>query len=115
MTWVHWQCSQNISWVSIEKGLLGPIGGRCGGNDGRGGSMAGRGGGCFAKRSIDLNDERGGGGFVVLGGRSRLVIGWGDKAWYEGDEGRGLLKQQGQMLILAELQRTDVDTPYMDE
>nr|GEV71519.1 hypothetical protein [Tanacetum cinerariifolium] len=70
MNWVRWQCSQNISWVSIGKGLLGPRGGRCGGNGRRGGSMDGKGGGCFAKRSIDLNDGRGGGGFVVLGGRS---------------------------------------------
>ncbi|GKD04598.1 hypothetical protein Tco_1179572 [Tanacetum coccineum] len=30
---------------SIGKGLLGPRGGRCGGNGGRGGSMAGRSGG----------------------------------------------------------------------
>ncbi|GJY31531.1 RNA-directed DNA polymerase, eukaryota, reverse transcriptase zinc-binding domain protein [Tanacetum coccineum] len=70
MTWVRWQCSQNISWVSIGKGLLGPIDGQCGGNGGRGGSLAERGGGYFAKHSIDSNDRQGGGGFVVLGGRS---------------------------------------------
>ncbi|GJY32006.1 hypothetical protein Tco_0415501 [Tanacetum coccineum] len=45
-------------------------GGSCGGNGGRGGSMAGRGGGWFAKRLIDSNEDQGGGGFVVLGGRS---------------------------------------------
>ncbi|GJT66073.1 hypothetical protein Tco_1017553 [Tanacetum coccineum] len=27
ITWVRWQCSQNISWVSKGKGLLGPNGG----------------------------------------------------------------------------------------
>ncbi|GJY17819.1 hypothetical protein Tco_0389310 [Tanacetum coccineum] len=26
-TWVHWQCSQNISWVGKGKGLFGPNGG----------------------------------------------------------------------------------------
>nr|GEV20198.1 hypothetical protein [Tanacetum cinerariifolium] len=56
--------------VAGGKGLLGPRGGRCGGNDGRGGSIAGRGEGRFSKRSIDLNDGRGGGGLPVLGGRS---------------------------------------------
>ncbi|GJR04228.1 hypothetical protein Tco_0527212 [Tanacetum coccineum] len=50
------------------KGLLGPRGRQCGGNGGRGGFMAERGGGCFAKYSINLNDRRGGGGFMVLGG-----------------------------------------------
>ncbi|GKE66845.1 hypothetical protein Tco_1521006 [Tanacetum coccineum] len=53
ITWVRWQCSQNISWVSKGKGLLGPNGGSsgkfeggfwekvgsCGSNGGREGSM----------------------------------------------------------------------------
>ncbi|GKF33817.1 hypothetical protein Tco_0107017, partial [Tanacetum coccineum] len=66
------------------KGLLGPNGesggkfevgfeenvGSCGGNGGRGGSIAGRGGGSLAKHSMVSKDGLGGGGFVVLGGRS---------------------------------------------
>ncbi|GJV55146.1 hypothetical protein Tco_1456151 [Tanacetum coccineum] len=82
-TWVRWQCSQNISWVS--KGLVGgPNGGSgekfegglginvgsCGGKGGRGGLIAQRGGGSLAKRSMESKDVLGGGGFVVLGGRS---------------------------------------------
>ncbi|GJZ79808.1 hypothetical protein Tco_0644645 [Tanacetum coccineum] len=54
----------------MRKGLLGPKGGSCGGKCGRGGSIAGRGGGWLAKRSIVSNDGRGGGGLVVLGGKS---------------------------------------------
>ncbi|GKC59577.1 hypothetical protein Tco_1087175, partial [Tanacetum coccineum] len=79
------------------KGLLGPNGGSggkfeggfwgkvgsCGGNGGREGSMfviGGRGGSItriggvsLAKRSMDSNDGLGGGGFVVVGGRSSSV------------------------------------------
>ncbi|GJU06436.1 hypothetical protein Tco_1122866 [Tanacetum coccineum] len=69
-TLVRWQCSQNISWVSIGKGWLGPRGGRCGGNGRRGDSMTGRGGGLFVEHSIDSNDGRCRGGLVVRGGRS---------------------------------------------
>ncbi|GJW57138.1 hypothetical protein Tco_0103869 [Tanacetum coccineum] len=47
--------------------------GGCGGNGGRGGSIAGRGGGSLAKRSMESKDGLGGGGFVVLGGRSSSV------------------------------------------
>nr|GEZ42882.1 hypothetical protein [Tanacetum cinerariifolium] len=56
--------------ILVEKGLLGPRGGRYGGNSGRVGSTTRRGGDCFAKRSIDSNDGRGGGGLVILGGTS---------------------------------------------
>ncbi|GKC86615.1 hypothetical protein Tco_1147264 [Tanacetum coccineum] len=97
ITWVRWKCSQNISWVSKGKGLLGPNGGSgekfeggfwgkvgsCGGNGGRegsmfviggrGGSIAGIGGGSLAKHSMESNDGLGGGGFVVVGRRSSSV------------------------------------------
>nr|GEW94562.1 hypothetical protein [Tanacetum cinerariifolium] len=83
-TWVRWQCSQNISCISKGKGLLGPNGGSggkfeggfgenvgsCGGKGKRGGSIAGRGGGLLARRSMGSKEGLGGGGFVVLGGRS---------------------------------------------
>ncbi|GKA84919.1 hypothetical protein Tco_0806573 [Tanacetum coccineum] len=93
ITLVRWQCSQNISWVSKGKGLLGPNGGSggkfeggfwgkvrsCGGNGGRegsmfviggrGGSIAGIGVGSLAKHSMESNDGLGGEGFVVVGGR----------------------------------------------
>ncbi|GKB01801.1 hypothetical protein Tco_0829845 [Tanacetum coccineum] len=63
------------------KGLLGPndgsgvkfeggFGGSYGGKGGRGGSIAGRGGGSLAKRSMESKEGLGGGGFVVLEGRS---------------------------------------------
>ncbi|GKD85502.1 hypothetical protein Tco_1356656 [Tanacetum coccineum] len=52
----------------MGKGLLDPNGGRCGGKGGRGGSMAGGGEGWLAKRSIESNDGRRGGGLVVRGG-----------------------------------------------
>ncbi|GJU18483.1 hypothetical protein Tco_1146449 [Tanacetum coccineum] len=54
----------------MGKGLLGPKGGSCGGIGGRGGSITGKGGGWLAKRSIVLNDGRGGGRLVVLDGKS---------------------------------------------
>ncbi|GJW38297.1 mitochondrial outer membrane protein porin 2-like protein [Tanacetum coccineum] len=84
ITWVRWQCSQNISWVSKGKGLLGPNGGSgrkfeggfwgkvrsCGSNGGsegsmfviggRGGSIVEIGGGSLVKRSMELNDGLGG-------------------------------------------------------
>ncbi|GJZ84075.1 hypothetical protein Tco_0649414 [Tanacetum coccineum] len=46
--------------------------GICGGNGGRGGSIVGRGGGSLAKCLIESKDGLGGGGFVVLGGRSSI-------------------------------------------
>ncbi|GJV81349.1 hypothetical protein Tco_1517219 [Tanacetum coccineum] len=76
----------------MGKGLLGPSGGsdgtlegrfgeHCGGNGGIGGSMfkvgegkdesmGGIGGGSLARRLMVSNDGRGGGGLVVVGGRS---------------------------------------------
>nr|GEZ51458.1 hypothetical protein [Tanacetum cinerariifolium] len=67
-----------VIWLwSKGKGLLGPIGGSCGGkggscgsSGGRRGSMAERGGGWFAKRLMDSKEGLGGRGFVVLGGKS---------------------------------------------
>ncbi|GKE51197.1 hypothetical protein Tco_1486353 [Tanacetum coccineum] len=73
-----------ISSRSKGKGLLGPNGGSggkfevgfeentgsCVGNGGRGGSIVGRGGGSLSKCSMVSKDGLGGGGFVVLGGRS---------------------------------------------
>ncbi|GKC74349.1 hypothetical protein Tco_1120232, partial [Tanacetum coccineum] len=52
--------------------------GSCRGNGGRGGSIAGRGGGSLAKRSMLSKDSLGGGGFVVLGGRSSIGAGGGE-------------------------------------
>ncbi|GJW26730.1 hypothetical protein Tco_0040541 [Tanacetum coccineum] len=69
-TIVAWMGRKRTSRTVIGNGLLGPIGGSCGGKGGRRDSMAGRGGGWFAKPSIDSNEGRGGGGFVVLGGKS---------------------------------------------
>ncbi|GJX81816.1 hypothetical protein Tco_0331297 [Tanacetum coccineum] len=45
ITWVRWQCSQNISWVSKEKGLFG-LHGRSGGKfkEGFGGDVGSLGG-----------------------------------------------------------------------
>nr|GEU35220.1 hypothetical protein [Tanacetum cinerariifolium] len=69
----HITCMKKLAspkQTALGKGLLGPRGGRCGGNDGRGGSIARRGEGRFSKRSIDSNDGRGRGGLPVLGSRS---------------------------------------------
>ncbi|GJU86364.1 hypothetical protein Tco_1293910 [Tanacetum coccineum] len=44
--------------------------GSCGGNGGRGSSIDGKGGGLLAIRTMVSKDGLGGGGFVVLGGRS---------------------------------------------
>nr|GEV52387.1 reverse transcriptase domain-containing protein [Tanacetum cinerariifolium] len=54
----------------MEECLACPKGGSCGGKGGRGGSITERGGGWLAKRSIVSNDGRGGGGLVVIGGKS---------------------------------------------
>ncbi|GKG47617.1 hypothetical protein Tco_0507102, partial [Tanacetum coccineum] len=70
ITCVHWQCSQNISWVRMVKAFIDPNDRRCDGNGGRGGSMAGKGGGWLAKRSILSNEGCGGSGLAVRGGRS---------------------------------------------
>ncbi|GJZ09294.1 hypothetical protein Tco_0543577 [Tanacetum coccineum] len=83
-TWVRWQCSQNILWVSKGKRLFGSNGesgrkfeggfggkvGSLGGNGGRGSSIAriGRiggfiariGGGSLAKLSMESNHDLGG-------------------------------------------------------
>ncbi|GJY94804.1 hypothetical protein Tco_0511165 [Tanacetum coccineum] len=53
----------------FEGGFGGNVGG-CGGNGGRGGSIAEKGGGSLVKRSMESKDGLGGGGFVVLEGRS---------------------------------------------
>ncbi|GJW07005.1 uncharacterized mitochondrial protein-like protein [Tanacetum coccineum] len=81
----------NISCVSKGKGLFGPNGrrggkvgfdefrgggeevGNCGGNGGRGSSIFGRGGGSLAICSMESKDDLGGGGLVVVGGRSSSV------------------------------------------
>ncbi|GKA16308.1 hypothetical protein Tco_0994767 [Tanacetum coccineum] len=44
-----------------------------GGNSGRGGFIARRGGGSLAKRLMESNDGLGGGGFIVVGGRTSNV------------------------------------------
>ncbi|GJX31948.1 hypothetical protein Tco_0241803 [Tanacetum coccineum] len=92
-TCVLWQCSQNISCVSKGKGLFGPNGrrgkkeevgfdnfgggreeiGNCGGNCKRGSSIFERGGGALAIRSMESKDGLGGGGLVIIGGRSSSV------------------------------------------
>ncbi|GJV78698.1 hypothetical protein Tco_1514568 [Tanacetum coccineum] len=54
---------------TVEPASAGNVGG-CSGNSGRGGSIARRGGGLLAKCSMKSKDGLGGGGFVVLGGRS---------------------------------------------
>ncbi|GJY63408.1 hypothetical protein Tco_0464868 [Tanacetum coccineum] len=48
-----------------------------GGNGRRGGSIAGRGGGSLSKRLMVSKDGLGGGGFLVLGGRSSIGAGGG--------------------------------------
>ncbi|GJR57143.1 hypothetical protein Tco_1499305 [Tanacetum coccineum] len=93
ITYVLWQCSQNISCVSKGKGLFGPNGGsggkveawfdnfgrggeeirNCGSNGRRGSSLFGRGGGSLTICSIESKDGLGGGGLVVVGGRSSGV------------------------------------------
>ncbi|GJW44714.1 hypothetical protein Tco_0073513 [Tanacetum coccineum] len=50
--------------------MEGGFGGNVGSCSGRGGSIVGRGGGSLGKRSMKSKDGLGGGGFVVLGGRS---------------------------------------------
>ncbi|GKD46920.1 hypothetical protein Tco_1271565 [Tanacetum coccineum] len=59
-----------MSKVGGRGDSVGGCGEKCGGNGGSGGSMAGRGVGSLAKRSMDSKEGLGGGGFVVLGGRS---------------------------------------------
>ncbi|GKF88295.1 hypothetical protein Tco_0259172, partial [Tanacetum coccineum] len=56
----------------FEGGFRGNVGG-CGGNGRREGSIAGRGRVSLAKSSMESKDGLGGGGFVVLGGRSSSV------------------------------------------
>nr|GEX55147.1 reverse transcriptase domain-containing protein [Tanacetum cinerariifolium] len=51
-------------------GLLGPKGGSCCGNGGRGGFMAGKGSGGLAKHSIESNEGLSSGGLVVRRGKS---------------------------------------------
>ncbi|GJS01516.1 hypothetical protein Tco_0233601 [Tanacetum coccineum] len=99
ITCVLWQCSQNISCVSKGKGLFDPNGERgrkvevgfdnfggggeevrnCGGNGGRGSSIFGGSGVSIAICSMESKDGLGGGGLVVVGGRSsseECLDGW---------------------------------------
>ncbi|GJX75909.1 hypothetical protein Tco_0322720 [Tanacetum coccineum] len=112
ITCVLWKCSQNS--VSKGKGLFGPNGGRgrkvevgfdnfrggeeignYGGNGGRESSIFGRGRGSLAICSMVSKDGLGGGGLVVVGGRSFSVS---KRAWGEvrGVENKSLM---GSMLI----------------
>ncbi|GKC96822.1 hypothetical protein Tco_1162264 [Tanacetum coccineum] len=115
ITGVLWQCLQNISCVSKGKGLCGPNDGRGGkvevgfddfrgggeeignysGNGGRGSSIFRKGGGSLAICSMESKDDLGGGGLVVVGGRSSRVLkrAWGD---VRGVENKGSM---GSMLI----------------
>nr|GEX30983.1 hypothetical protein [Tanacetum cinerariifolium] len=69
--------------------------GNCGNNSGRGSSIFGRGGGSLAICSMELKDGLGGGGLVIVGGRSSSVskIAWGEVG---GVENKSLM---GSMLI----------------
>ncbi|GJT61877.1 hypothetical protein Tco_1005410 [Tanacetum coccineum] len=110
ITSVLWQCSQNISCVSKGKGLFGPNDGRggkvevgfddfggggeeignYGGNGRRGSSIFRKGGGSLAICSMELKDDLGGGGLVVVSGRSSRVL---KRAWGEvgGMENKSLI------------------------
>ncbi|GKD84917.1 hypothetical protein Tco_1356071, partial [Tanacetum coccineum] len=69
--------------------------GNCGGNGGRGSSIFGRGGGSLAICSMESKDGLGGGGLVVVGGRSSSMS---KRAWGEvgGVENNSLM---GSMLM----------------
>ncbi|GJW95948.1 hypothetical protein Tco_0175620, partial [Tanacetum coccineum] len=103
ITWVRWQCSQNISWVSKGKGLLGLNGGSggkfegefwgkvrsSGGNGGREGSMfviGGRGGSIarIGGGSCKLNDS-------IMSRRMEKQEFGGSKFYASGEECFGLL------------------------
>ncbi|GJZ61116.1 hypothetical protein Tco_0617253 [Tanacetum coccineum] len=111
ITCILWQCSRNISCVSKGKGLFGPNGGsggkvevrfddfggggeeigNCGGNGGRGSSIFGRGRSSLSICLMESKDGLGGGGLVVVGGRSSRVSkrAWGEVGGVENKSSMG--------------------------
>nr|GEW99018.1 hypothetical protein [Tanacetum cinerariifolium] len=85
--------SVELAGGKFEGGFRGNVG-SCVGNDGREGSIAERGRGSLTKCSMESKDGLGGGGLVVLGGRSsRLcLVRFSEKLW-----GKVVVKHLGLM------------------